>query len=232
MSPGTVCPRAHRWPEQRPKCDSSSGRHWGLTRCLVYICQTPTTLNLTQSYSSHGEREQRGPTLTGHTTTERRWHRQCSLRVLGLSVSAWQHRSPEESTSSHFNSALKCPARAPAKFASAGGKFFLITVSREITAREGFSEMKNTNDWGEKHSLSNPEKISPKFTFSTISQPKSNTKKLWNSTHIYEGLVQKSTAFVVSVHGWSCQYHLTHIQVTISTFMLPLLGVILKNDQS
>lgn len=81
-----------------------------------------------------------------------------------------------------------------------GEKFFLIIVSKAVTGREGLlSEMKTTNDWGGKHLLSNPEKISPKFTFSTISQPNSNTKKLWNSTHNYEGFVQKSTAFIVSI---------------------------------
>lgn len=80
------------------------------------------------------------------------------------------------------------------------GKLLLITVGRTVTGREGLlSEMKNTNDWGKKHLLSNPEKISPKFTFSTISQPNSNTKKLWNSMHVYEGFVQKSTAFIVSI---------------------------------
>lgn len=87
--------------------------------------------------------------------------------------------SPEQPTPAHFSCTFKCPARAPAKLASDGGKFFLITVSRAITSREGvLSETKNTNYWGEKHLLSNLEEISPKFTFSTISQPNSNTKKL------------------------------------------------------
>lgn len=118
----------------------------------------------------------------------------------GLPIPASKHRWPKKSTSPHFNCIFKCPAWAPAKFASAEGKFFLITVSTAVTGREGLpSKTKNINDWGEKRLLSNPEKISLKFTFSTISQPNSNTKKLWNSSHVYEGFVQKSTAFTVSI---------------------------------
>lgn len=32
-----------------------------------------------------------------------------------------------------------------------------------------------------------------------MSQPSNNTKKLWNSTHIYKEFVEKSTVFMLSI---------------------------------